>query len=208
MVGREPHQPVGVALAERPELPPLTPPVQLPADQRRLGAGLGPYVEVGQRFGAAGRGGVVEEDPQVADPAERDVLGGGNHQDPVHRGRHRAQVRLDGVGDRVTDLLLAESPDGPRGVPGLVVEDEVLVRTHPAVRADEQCRGVHVRHLGAAGPAQHRPDRHGGHRDVRALLHRVRHARHPALPGWRGTMRPPVGPCLERETWAWCKRVT
>ncbi len=208
MVGRQPDEAVRVALAQCAELPPVTAAVQLPADQGRLGAGLGLYVEVGQRLGATGRRGVVQQDPQVPDPLERHVLGRGHHQDPVHDRRHRTQVRLHGIGDPVAELLLAEPPDGSRGVPGLVVEHEVLVRAHAPVRAHEQRRGIDVRYLGAAGPAQHRPDRHGGHRDVRALLHRVRHARHPALPGRRGTTRPPAGPCPGRKTWAWCKRVT
>ncbi len=208
VVGRQSHQAVGVALPQRAELPPVGPPVQLTADQGGLGAGLGPYVEVGHRFGGAGRGGVVQQDPQIAHLLERHVLRGGDDQDPVHHGRHRPQVRLHGVGDRLADLLLAEPPHRPRGVPGLVVEDEVLVRAHPAVRAHQQRRGVDVGNLGAAGPAQHRPDRHRGHRDVRALLHRVRHARHPALWGRRGTTRPPAGPCPGPKTWARCKRVT
>lgn len=182
-VGRQALQPVGVALAERPELPALPAPVQLAADQRRLLARLRLDVEV--RQGLAVRVlRVVQQNAQLPYAVEGDAVSRRDEQNPADTGLDTGEVRLDRVGQGLGDALLAEPPHLPGRVPGLVVEDEVLVGAHAAVETEEQRGGVHVRHPLPGRPAQHGAYRGGLERNVRPLQHRVRHAVILPSPSW------------------------
>ncbi len=192
--GGQADQPGGIPLADRAELPSVAAAVELAADDRRLLAGLRPDVEHRQRL-AVGVRGVEQQDPQVRHLFEGGPVGGGRDDHLVHRRVERAEVRLHRVRQPVRDAALRQPPDQAGRVPGLVVEDEVLVGTDPARRTEEQGGGVHVGDPGARGPAQHGPDGRGIDGDVRALQHRVRHDRHPACWGPARTTRGADPPC-------------
>lgn len=129
--GGKTDQPGGIALADRPELPSLAAPVELPADDRGLLPGLRPHIEDGQRV-PVGERRVEEEYPQVRHALKGVAVGGGGDDHLVHRRVQCTEVRLDGVRESLGDTALRQPPDQPGGVAGLVVEDEVLVGPHTA----------------------------------------------------------------------------
>ncbi len=101
---------------------------------------------------------VVQQDPQVPYAVEGAAVRRGDEQTSgPTAGSTRGQIRLDRVGQALGDLLLAAGADQARGVPRLVVEDEVLVGAHPTVGAEQQRRGVHVRDPRARASSAARP---------------------------------------------------
>lgn len=135
---------VGVALTQRAELPAVPAAVQLAADQRGLLAGLRADVEGGQRLTLGDRG-VVQQNAEGAYAVKGGAVRRSDQEDLADLGLDTRQICLDRVGEALGDPLLAEPPDLPGGVPGLVVEDEVLVGSHTTLGAEEQRGGVDVR---------------------------------------------------------------
>ena len=89
----------------------------------------------------------------------------------------RGQIGLDGVGEALGDPLLGQPAHQARGVARLVVEDEVLVRAHPAVGGR------------AAAPRRPRPGRR----------RRATSAARPVRPG------PPAGRSIPSASRASCR---
>nr|WP_300019396.1 hypothetical protein [Pseudonocardia sp.] len=149
-------------LADGTELPLLAAQVELTEDDRGLGAGVG---DVEAHGGPSGR--VQQHQAQILDVAEprdvRVVQAGGDHDALDVR---REGFEVDGHPVLTGDVIgpLAEQAHRPVAPGRCVVEDEVLVRTHPPVGAQQQCG-----HVDVGGPVRIRPSDHGLQPTVRDL---------------------------------------
>ncbi len=165
-VAGETGQSAVVALADGPELPGALPAVQLAEHEGRLDGGV-PAVEPGE-FGSAAR--VEHPYVQSRHPSEGAAVRGGGDDHRLHGGLHPLQVHREGVGRGAAGGALPLVAHGVGDVPGLVVEDEVVVRADSA-GDQQQRRGVHVRDSRPGVPSHLDPDRARRDRNVGAFEH-------------------------------------